>query len=255
MTTTPDLTDDVAVVTGGTSGIGLEISRALAERGATVVPTARTSEDVTAAADAVREEGQTSLAVTTDVTDRGAVRDLFAAVDEEFGGVDVLVTCAGVNPLSAMGTPADVDGDAFERTVAVNLVGTFNCLAEGGEHLRATDGGAVVTVSSVAGLVGLPRQHGYVAAKHGVVGLTKSAALDWAPAVRVNSVAPGYVRTEMTESLRDDDSLRESILDRTPAGRFADPEEVASAVLFLASDMASFVTGAQLVVDGGWTAQ
>jgi NAD(P)-dependent dehydrogenase (short-subunit alcohol dehydrogenase family) len=124
-----------------------------------------------------------------------------------------------------------------------------------GADALKTDGGAVVNVASISGLVGLPRQHPYVASKHGLIGLTRSLALDWAPAVRVNALAPGYVKTAFTEDLREREELAASVLDRTPLERFAEPEEVARPALFLASEAAAYVTGAVLSVDGGWTAR
>ncbi|NHN57647.1 MULTISPECIES: SDR family NAD(P)-dependent oxidoreductase [Halorussus] len=249
-----DLSGTVAVVTGGTRGIGRAVARGFADAGADVVPTSRTEETVEDAVADVRDRGASSLVAPTDVTDEAAVRDLFDRVDDELGGVDAVVNNAGINPDAALGPPEDVDSEAFEFTTDVNLGGAFHCARAAAESL-AERGGTVVNVASVGGLVGLPRQHPYVASKHGLVGLTKSMALDWAPDVRVNALAPGYVRTDLTEELQENERLRKSIVDRTPLARFADPEEIAGPAVFLASDAASYVTGECLAVDGGWTAR
>ncbi|WP_101297346.1 SDR family NAD(P)-dependent oxidoreductase [Halegenticoccus soli] len=250
-----DLSGRVAVVTGGTRGIGRAIAVGLAEAGADVVPTSRTRGDVAAAAEAVRERGGESIVVPTDVTDDRDVTDLFERTAAELGGVDVVVNNAGVNPAAALGRPERVEMAGFDRTLDVNLRAAFRCSRAAAEFLRESDGGSVINVASVGGVVGLPRQHPYVASKHGLVGLTKSMALDWAPEIRVNAIAPGYVATELTEEVRGNEDLRRSIVDRTPLERFADPEELAAPAVFLAGDAGSFVTGACLTVDGGWTAR
>lgn len=249
-----DLDGRVAVVTGGTRGIGRAVALGLADAGADVVPTSRSAEAVDDAVAAVRDRGRASLARPTDVADTDAVEALFARTLDAFGRVDVVVNNAGVNPDAALGRPEAVDDAAFDRTIGVNLRGAYACARAAAEPL-AESAGALVNVASVGGLVGLPRQHPYVASKHGLVGLTRSLALDWAPDVRVNAVAPGYVSTDLTAGLEANDRLRESVLDRTPLDRFADPTEIAAPVVFLASDAAAFVTGAVLPVDGGWTAQ
>ncbi|KTG10732.1 dehydrogenase [Haloprofundus marisrubri] len=250
-----DLSGRVAVVTGGTRGIGLAIAEGLASAGATVVPTSRTESDVEAAAETIESYGVDSLVSPTDVTDDDDIHALFEETADAFGGVDVVVNNAGVNPAAALGRPEDVDTEGYEFVLDVNLGGAFRCAQESAKYLAESDGGSLVNVASVGGLVGLPRQHPYVASKHGLVGVTKSIALDWAPDVRANVVAPGYVATDLTEEVRENETLKQSIIDRTPLSRFADPEELAGPVVFLASDAASYVTGACLAVDGGWTAR
>lgn len=248
------LTDRVVVVTGASRGIGKAIALGMAEAGADVVPMARTTADVEAVADACEAHGVEALPVSVDVTDADAVREGIDSAVEAFGGIDCVVNNAGVNPDGALGTPEQVDDDSMEFVLDVNLKGAFRVARAAASSLAAR-GGSVINVASVGGLVGLPRQHPYVASKHGLVGMTKSMALDWAPDVRVNALAPGYVATDLTEELTENETLRRSIEDRTPLDRFAEPAEIAGPAVFLASDAAAYVTGTTLAADGGWTAR
>lgn len=250
-----DLSDRVAVVTGGSRGIGRAIAIGLADVGASVVPTARTEEAVAETASQIQTDGGTARAIPADVADQASVQSLFDETVDEFGGVDIVVNSAGINPRDALGKPDVIDIDGFDRTVAVNLRGAFLCAQHAAEYLADSDNGTVINIASVGGLVALPRQHPYVASKHGLIGITKSMALDWAPDIRVNAIAPGYVETEFIAEALAKDSIRESLLRQTPLDRFADPDEMAGPAVFLASDAASYITGTCLAADGGWTAR
>ncbi len=250
-----DLSDRVAVVTGASRGIGRAIAIGLAQAGASVIAAARTTEAIEETIGRVRDDGGTGLPVTADVTDQGSVRRLFEQAADEFGGVDVLVNNAGVNPENGLGKPETIHIEGFDQTVAVNLRGALLCTIEGAEFLAESEDASVINVASVGGLVALPRQHPYVASKHGLVGMTKSMAIDWAPEIRVNSIAPGYVETEFIEDALETDSIRKSLLRQTPLDRFAEPAEIAGPAVFLASAAGSYVTGTCVTVDGGWTAR
>lgn len=246
-----DCSNRIAVVTGASRGIGRAIALSLAEAGADVVPAARSEDALETVVGEIEQRGGETLLQPTDVTDETGVRALFDRVEEDLGHVDILVNNAGINPEDALGKPEAIEMAGYDRTLDVNLRGAFLCTKVAGEHELAS----VVNVASVGGVVGLPRQHPYVASKHGLVGLTKSMAIDWAPTTRVNAIAPGYVATELTEEAMENESLRESLLSRTPLERFAEPEEIAAPVVFLASDGSSYITGSCLSADGGWCAR
>jgi NAD(P)-dependent dehydrogenase (short-subunit alcohol dehydrogenase family) len=235
----------VVVVTGGSSGIGARITEEFEEAGASVVILDRV---------APSRAGSSARHVATDVSDRASVAAAFASIDREEGGIDVLVNNAGIQRPGLIGRIAYDDWDAV---IGTHLTGMFLCCSEAVPRLVARGGGAIVSISSAAGFVGLPGRGPYCAAKAGIIGLTRALALEVAASgIRVNAVAPGYTRTELLDQAIRDGSQKEPwMLERVPLKRLADPREIAAVVRFLASDAASYITGQTILADGGWTVQ
>jgi NAD(P)-dependent dehydrogenase (short-subunit alcohol dehydrogenase family) len=242
------LQDRVALVTGGGQSLGLAVSRALHRAGAEMV-IAEINE--TTGSD-VAEELEGTF-VHTDVTDPASVRDMVEMVLEEHGRIDVLVNNAGI----VHNIPSEeVPDEEWLAVISVNLNGVFWCCREVGKAMLGRGSGSIVNVASMSGIISNhPQpQAAYNASKAAVITLTKSLAGEWASrGVRVNSVSPGYIRTPLTELGMSKSEWSEVWLSQTPLGRLAEPEEIAPAVLYLASDAASFATGTNLVIDGGYT--
>lgn len=247
-----DLKDRVAVVIGGTSGIGRAIAHGLAEAGADVVPTSRRTEQVDAAAKEIEERGRRTLRLTSDVADRASLQDLLDKTSAAFGKVDILVNSAGRTKRAPTVDFAEQDWtDVFET----NLTGTLQACQVFGRHMIERGYGRIINIASLSSFVALFEVAAYSASKAAVASLTKSLAIEWAPqGVCVNAIAPGVFRTALNQKLLDETERGREFLLRTPMKRFGRVEELAGAAVFLASDAASFVTGEILVVDGGFLA-
>jgi NAD(P)-dependent dehydrogenase (short-subunit alcohol dehydrogenase family) len=234
------------LVTGGGRGIGRGVALAFAAEGANVGVCARTRTQVEAVADEIGEHG---VEIEVDVTDETSCRRAVDALISRFGPPSVLVNAAGVSPVRQRAEKHTVD--AWRQIMDVNLTGAFLMTQAAAPSLLAA-GGAVVMISSVTGIIASPRLAGYGASKAGLTHLTRTLAREWADrGVRVNAVSPGYVETDLSSALLAVDRLREEIVAHTPLGRVAIVGEIVPAVLFLASDEASYITGANLLVDGG----
>ena len=241
----------VALVTGGGAGIGRATAQALAQAGAHV---AVTDIDLAAAEAVLAEIGQ-GEAHRLDVVDEAAIGAVVEEVARRHGRIDILVNNAG---LGARLPTLELPTERWRQVMAVNLEGSFFCARAVGRHMLAARRGAIVNLASIMGLVGGTHYPNlaYHSAKGALVNFTRALACEWAPqGVRVNAVAPTFARTRLTEPLLADAEMAQTLLRETPMGRFVEPEEVAAAILFLASDAAAMITGVTLPVDGGWTAR
>jgi NAD(P)-dependent dehydrogenase (short-subunit alcohol dehydrogenase family) len=243
----------VALVTGGSRGIGLAIARALAAHGARVVLAARKLEGLTAAVERIKAEGGQAHAV---VAHTGKPEQLNALMEEAirtFGKVDILVNNAATNPY--FGPLMNLEDGAYHKTLEVNLKGTLDLSRLVAKHLMDRSvGGSIINLTSVLGLNAAPMQGVYGMTKAGLVSMTQTMALELGSQnIRCNAIAPGLVKTQFAAALTSDEEISNRALSRTPLGRLGEPEDIAGAAVFLASDAARFVTGHVLVVDGGLT--
>jgi NAD(P)-dependent dehydrogenase (short-subunit alcohol dehydrogenase family) len=246
-----DFSDKVALVTGGSRGIGRATAVLFAQSGAKVV-----IGDVDPAGDqtveAIKRDGGEATFVKTDVSEEADVKNLIAAAVRTYGGLHCAFNNAGVLPPTV--TLVEMDESIFDRTLAVDLKGVFLCMKHEIAHMLQSGGGAIVNNASIAGLIAEPGVSAYIAAKHGVIGLSKAAAVEYAnKGIRVNALAPGLVNTAMTKAWFDDPNMSAYFIANTPIGRVSQPAEIAGMVLFLCSDLASFTVGQTFVIDGGYT--
>ena len=247
-----DLSGRVAVVIGGTSGIGRALAHGLAEAGADVVPSSRRQEQVESTAAEIEGLGRKTVRCTSDVADRESLQELLGMTVADLGKVDILINCAGTTKR----TPTlDVSDDEWEMILETNLTGTLRGCQVFGRHMIENGYGRIINIASLSTFVSLYEVAAYAASKSAVASLTKSLAIEWAKkGVNVNAIAPGVFRTALNTKLLDETPRGQEFLTRTPMGRFGNVEELAGAAIFLASEAASFVTGEVLVVDGGFLA-
>jgi NAD(P)-dependent dehydrogenase (short-subunit alcohol dehydrogenase family) len=242
----------VAIVTGGSSGIGRATAVALAKQGAKVTVAARRSKEGEETVRLIKEAGSDGISVKTDVANEDDVRSLVEKTVKTYGRLDYAFNNAGIEETTTRPL-VEQTSNVFDQVMNVNVKGVWLCMKYEIPEMVRNGAGAIVNTSSGAGVIGIPQQPIYSASKHAVLGLTKSAALEYAKSgIRINAIAPGVIETEMFERVAGvDKQLIEGLKSRTPIGRIGDPQEIANAVVWLLSDNSSFVLGHTLFVDGG----
>ncbi len=243
----------VAIVTGSSRGIGRAIATGLAGAGAAVAVNGRNAESVKAVAEAIRDSGGASLPVTADVSKAAGVENLIQKTVERFGRLDILINNAGISPYYK---PAETMTETeWDEVMAVNLKGVFLCCQAAGRVMIPQKSGRIINISSIGGQVALPLLIAYCAAKGAVERITRVLAVEWAPHhILVNSIAPGYVETDLTKGLSENPARQNALIRQVPLARLGKAEEIVGAAIYLSSDAASYVTGGTLCIDGGWLA-
>jgi 3-oxoacyl-[acyl-carrier protein] reductase len=245
----------VAIITGSNRGIGKGIAVALAKEGCKVVVNShKDSKDAYEVVNEIKKFGSESIFVVADVSRENDVKNLVEKTIKKFGKLDILVNNAGILVSGTVTTLTEKD---WNRQMDVNLKGVFLCTKYAVQQmLKQGKGGRVINISSIAGLVGFPGISAYCASKGGVTELTREVALDCAKyGITVNAIDPGVIVTDMTKGMLEDEATKKMLMENTPVGRFGQPEDIGNAAVFLALDESSFITGHNLVVDGGWTAR
>ena len=248
------LTGKTALITGGSKGLGYAMAEALASAGSSVAICSRTPGEAAAAAKELAERtGKNILGYEADVTDGASVEALVQAVNADLGKIDILINNAGVNVRKPT---ADLSEDEFDFVMDVSVKGSFLCSKAVMQGMIARKWGRIVMLGSIMSHVSIPGRAAYASAKTAVLGMTRALALEGAPhGVTVNCLCPGVFATPMNLPLMNDAAAYQTFLSKIPMGRWAQPEELGGVVLFLCSDASSYMTGADLKVDGGWTAQ
>ncbi|MBI2424348.1 MAG: glucose 1-dehydrogenase [Candidatus Hydrogenedentes bacterium] len=247
------LKDKIALVTGASRGIGEAIARCFAENGATVILTARKQEGLDTVAAAINGAGGKAVAIACHAGQSDSIAALFAQIKERFGRLDILVNNAATNPY--FGPAMHISESAFDKTMEVNVKGYFLMMQHAAPMMVEQNGGSIINVASIAGISPGPMQVVYSMTKGAVINMTKGFAKELGSAnVRVNAIAPGVVETKFAQVLIDTEEIHDRIVGMTALGRHAQPNEIAGAALYLASDAGSYTTGAVIVVDGGSTA-
>jgi gluconate 5-dehydrogenase/2-deoxy-D-gluconate 3-dehydrogenase len=244
----------VALITGGCQGLGLEFSRALAKAGACVVVTSRDERKAQETAESIRKEtGRDTLGIAVDVTDSHQIRHMVEEAVHTFGRLDILVNNAGVNVRKPI---LEYDEESWDLVQTTNLKAPFLCAKAVVPQMISQKFGRIINIASMLGTVALPERAAYCSSKGGLIQLTKVMALEWAEHnITVNAVCPGPFATELNKVVMNNPEANQLVLNRLPIKRWGKPEELTGLIVYLASDLSSFMTGSALVIDGGWTAE
>jgi NAD(P)-dependent dehydrogenase (short-subunit alcohol dehydrogenase family) len=248
-----DLTNRIAVISGASRGIGEAIARGFVEQGATVVLTARKQENLEKVAASIRQSGGKAVPIVCHGGKSAEMKDLFTRVEQELGGLDILVNNIATNPY--YGPAVDAPESTIDKTFEVNLKGFYLMIQIAAKLMKKRGGGSIINISSIAGIRPLAGEVTYGMTKAGIINLTKGFAKELGPDnIRVNTIAPGLVETSFSKALVDNEEKRAAVINRYPLRRIGKPNDIAAAAIFLASDASSYVTGSVLVVDGGSSA-
>ncbi|WP_433956887.1 SDR family NAD(P)-dependent oxidoreductase [Cytobacillus horneckiae] len=244
-----DLTGRVAIVTGGSKGLGLEMARTLASLGADIVIACRNASEGEQAATEIRKIGRKSIALDVDVQDVGAIYRMVQSVKEKFGKIDILINNAGAVSVNAA---LEVSEEEWNKVVDTNLKGVFFCAQAVAKVMKEQNYGKIINISSVAGRIGQLNIAPYCASKAGVINLTKAFAKEWAPyKINVNSIAPSYIKTNMNEASLSNEAYLKSVLSLIPLKRIGETNDLSGTVALLASEASNYITGQTIYIDGG----